>query len=218
MRSKIHHCRPNHRQNRGTQSSCLLCFRELNLIRNLTELLSDRDVLCVPCRKALKVTKHQFKVGSLTVQSLYEYASDIQNLLIRYKESGDMALKDLFLTTHRPWFKRRYRGYLGILVPSHEQHIALRGFNHLPLIYQDTIDLFEGVEKTSSFRQMAHSSIQRQDISFSLTTSLPKGYRGYVILDDVITTGATMQAVAGLFEFTSARVSAFSIAFHPFFK
>ncbi len=184
----------------------------------MTELLSDRDVLCVPCRNVLKTQKHHFKVGSLPVRSLYEYASDIQNLLIRYKESGDMALKDLFLAPHRSWFKRVYRGYLGILVPSHEQHISLRGFNHLPLIYQNTIDLFEGVQKMSSFRQMAHSATQRQEISFTLTKALPKGYRGYVILDDVVTTGATIQAVASILPSTAVRVSAFSIAFHPFFK
>ncbi len=193
----------------------MLCFRDLNKVSCLLEWLDEVQDLCFDCRALLVTNKSKFKVADLEVVSLFPYQDLIQQLLIRYKESKDIALHPLFLGAYRRWFLRKYRQHLGILVPSHPQAIARRGFNHLPLIFQNTIPLFDGVVKTSDQQQMRQSKAQRPLVNFELVKTINPSFEKLVILDDVITTGASLRAMSRLFSSEKYSLSAFSIAFHP---
>lgn len=180
----------------------------------LADFFSDSKILCSRCQHLLKGQRHRFYVNNILVTSLYPYDDFMQKLIIQYKESGDVALKDVFLEGHRAWFNKRYHRYLGILIPSHIDRVLQRGWSHLPLIYENTIDVFSNIEKVNAQRQMTQSPTQRSAIQFRMLQTIPKGYKKLVILDDVVTTGASIMAIANLLDSSQYSIEAFSLMYH----
>ena len=116
---------------------CIYCDNDLENGKSLISLLCFEDELCGNCRKQLKLIKHHFIIGKVKGLALYDYDSIFKSLLLQYKECYDEALQDVFLYHLNTYLSIKYHGYTMVFMPSSENKIKDRGFNHLEQIFKD---------------------------------------------------------------------------------
>lgn len=151
-------------------------------------------------------------MDKIPIYSLYRYDQEFSRLLIQYKEARDVVLAPVFLSGHIFELRKRYWNKAKILMPSSQEKIKERGFNHLSLMYQDVFNNLESPYiKLSTRKQVGLSKSQRADIHFDLKQGVTS--KSVVLLDDVITTGSTFKEAIRLLP--NKKIQCFSIAYKP---
>lgn len=170
---------------------CLYCDETIKQY-SLYSLFIEKDSLCIKCRKQLRPIRRKFNINELDVEYFYDYDSLFKTILLQYKECYDEALKDLFLYKIGDYIKFKYHDYKVVYVPSSEEKINMRGFNHLKLIYEKLeFDEVEGLYMKEQLVQEGKDAKQRKGMMNNYE------YHGVqikklLILDDVCTTGSSL--------------------------
>lgn len=173
---------------------CIYCDSEINKI-NLKQLLFRDDCLCSECRRKLKINRRVIKLGKLRVESFFNYDGIFKDLLIQYKECFDEALSNVFIYSIRYYIRIRYHGYKILYVPSGEEKLKKRGFNHLELIFKDIgLKKVEGLYMKQQLIQEGKSSHERKKMIDNYVYVGPH-IHSVLIVDDVITTGSSILGV-----------------------
>ena len=187
---------------------CLWCNKETG--STLGEIFWEDDLLCSDCRSQWIRWKGVRKIGNLVPEILYKYNSTGSACLRQFKESGDEALKDVFLYRDRNRLKRKYRGWTLLLMPSTEKKRRQRGFSHLEEMYGSLgLPMLECFEKTEDTEQKGLDYEERQYIGIRLKDqALPERI---VLADDVITTGATLRSALACIDRKKHRIRVLSV-------
>ena len=173
---------------------CLMCGREFGF-GSFRDMMAGDDLLCTECRGSWERKNIRFELDHVPAEASYIYNDAFSDCLIQYKECMDEALKDVFLAKTGRKLKRKYRGYVLVPMPSSEEKLRERGFNHLEKMYESLqMPMAELFVKQSSEVQKGHSAKERRAmenlIALKPGTEIPEKI---LLVDDTITTGSTLR-------------------------
>ena len=112
-------------------------------------------------------------------------------------------MKDIFLNLFIKEIKLYFKGYKVIPIPSYIHDDETRGFNHVIEVFKQMgLEMLPIIEKTKHFKQAEKNAKERQSINkyLRLNTSKILQKQKVLIVDDIYTTGATMNAAIKLIE------------------
>lgn len=191
---------------------CIYCGKEMAKFTLVSIFIKD-DELCTDCRMQLKLNKKKINLGTLEVETLYNYDEGIfKELLIQYKECYDEALADVFLYLLDDYIRLKYHGYKILCVPSSEEKIRLRGFNHLEVIYGKVgLKRLNGLKMKEQLVQEGKNLKQRK---MMINNYIYEGesVNKVLIVDDVLTSGSSMLGVYNAIKPYANKVKALSLA------
>ncbi len=192
---------------------CLWCDNPVSEGLNIWEMFVKEDLLCGNCRKKLVKNRKKFKIGKYKVVGLYLYEDNFSKLLLQYKECCDEALSKVFLYGWLTWFRIKYFNYAIVLMPSSEEKLLERGFNHLELIFQDTnLPIIDCLYKKENIKQMSQRVGERDKIIDLIGLKDIKIPKRIVLVDDVCTTGNTLRGALKLLDNGKRKIKIFTIA------
>lgn len=173
------------------QPKCKWCLEDFDPYSRLVDCLNDPRVLCLSCQNRLSYKPINFRLGGVKVHSLFKYDEELSRLLIQYKEMRDIKLRGVFLDGYQEYLRKKYRGYVGVLMPSSAEKKKERGFNHLFEIYSEIFsELIDPFEKVESRKQVGLNKVERGGLHFRMVQEVK--VKKVVLLDDVTTTGSTL--------------------------
>ncbi len=184
---------------------CAGCEEELPRLRGQCqrcglELDSDR-ALCGRCSMALPSFDATWPA--------FAYHNEIEKLVQRFKFRADLAAGRLLgkLLARRLEALGATRPDVIMPVPLHARRLLQRGFNQSALLCRDLsaemdgLPWVDGMKRTRDTATQIHLPADRRAANvrgaFALTR-LPKGARSVVLVDDVMTTGSTLNECARL--------------------
>lgn len=177
---------------------CLLCSKVLSDHQNLLQYVLS-DVLCISCRRSLKMKKRTVKIKKLKVTSFALY-DDVSNALIQFKECYDEALKDMFLSEFKTWIRLHYHHCIFLCAPSSHNALKRRGFHHVKAMFEQCgIPIVDCFEKVQDISQKNTGLMQRAQIEKNIILKhKPISNKRLVLIDDTVTTGSTLLSMQKL--------------------
>lgn len=200
--------------------TCLLCHQDLSLHQDFYHWMKSDTLLCGDCQSRLKPVETVRLLEDMKVHILYEYNDFLENLLYQYKEGQDVALRQLFFWEHRHRVEKRFKGVSMLLMPSGQAKNQERGFHALKemctVIRLTTLEPFV---KRSDHKQSLLSYEERQRIFefMEIRGDVKLDRRHVLLVDDVVTTGATLRAARYLLPDTIKTADALVCCAHPLF-
>lgn len=162
------------------------------------------------------VPRAQTVAGISHLQSVFYYRDVVPDLLIRWKYNGMVELTDIiaYWVTHKCEVSYSYD--LVTIIPCHWRRRLIRGFDHIWLLAKQ--ELIQTPVKTLQhskplpFLHLQAASDRHIDPDHFRTVRSVKDKR-ILIIDDVITSGATLSAAAAVLKREGAlEVSALTVA------
>ncbi|MEA5026792.1 MAG: hypothetical protein VB012_03945 [Erysipelotrichaceae bacterium] len=193
----------------------MICFNKKHYYARLSEFFIPADPICNKCREAFIKSRKLIEISGLTVESLYVYNEAISQLFIQYKELFDEALAPIFLHQDIRYLRKKYRGFTLVPVPSRLAKVEERGFDHVSLMFKSLrlpiVELFANSsltdQKKQRFQERQHIS---EHISFKDSTcAVP---HNILLIDDIMTTGASLQACYSLLKRSDRQIKALTVA------
>ena len=185
-----------------TTRFCKICFKEIKM-DDMCRIL-DKDIcICSKCQSELEPMFVNFKVNGYKATSIYEYTPFVKNLVYTYKGCFDYELNEVFLNLFFKELKMKYKGYKIIPIPSYIKDDEKRGFNHVSEVFKHLgLDVLPIIEKTAHHKQADRGFEERKEINKYLVLNTNKllEKQKVLIVDDIYTTGATMNAAINLVE------------------
>lgn len=214
---------------RAGQLLCDRCLSEFKLIDPVHACLRcgapHGDMLCTECeRDALHAEKHELmQVDGLNrCLAMATFAQPLSRIIRMYKDGGERRLAPLLAdllvqtATHaQEMVPVRYGGFLDdaeaiVFVPATATAYRRRGFDHMEAIAREVsnlaeIELVDALAKygTSDQRELGRAERLRAARQ-SYRCICDVANKNVVLIDDVITTGATMRAAASVLKAAGA--------------
>lgn len=199
---------------------CLICNRDRSRHQDFYHWIHSDTLLCGDCQLQLNPVETVRMLDDMKVHILYEYNGFLENLLFQYKEGQDVALRQMFFWDYRHQIRKQFKGRTILLMPSSEAKNRERGFHALKemsaVIHLPTLQPFR---KRSDHKQSLLSYEQRQHISKFMDWQLDAEFskRKVLLVDDVVTTGATLRAAYKLLPQSIKKAEALVCCAHPLF-
>ena len=201
-----------------TKLGTVLCD---NCKQNIT---SEPLQTCIVCRRPLVNNKCNYcTTAYIYFDAYFKRDGIIKQTIDQYKFHGIRPLASVLarlLDTHLPYFPGKT---IYVSVPTARSHVRERGFDHLDTVCREFarrrkinyIHLIDrknnahqiGAKKKQRIAQTKDLYVCRQQLDESTT---------YVVIDDVVTTGATLEACAHALYMAGARkIAVVAIAYQP---
>jgi competence protein ComFC len=183
---------------------------------SIANYLFSKDIICDVCRSKIYLKEKFIMIEGIQVRSVYEYNEEMKDLLLQYKEGYDEALKEVFLYKYLNKFKRIYKGYTIVLIPSSERKIKERGFNHLSKMFEksgyEIVDILQKVNDVSQKDLNYENRIKMKDnIKLKEGEMIPDKV---LLVDDIITTGSSVIGAYRAIENKCKDIKVFCIAYN----
>ncbi len=184
-----------------TAHLCACCGKPLN---------NPKDILCFDCSKK----PHQFDEG----RAMWTYSQGVREAITRYKYSGRRALSEAFA-------KMLYRFYLEAVmnrwdvdlivpVPLHPKKLRSRGFNQAEDVAKK-LGSHLGIPVENLLKRSKNTRPQKDltdgerilniKDAFEIGRAAALSGRTILLVDDIYTTGSTMDACAGVLKAHGAK-------------
>ena len=192
---------------------CLMCQRELGY-GGITDILFGDDPLCISCRRQWRKKRVCFQFEGHRLRSSYLYNKAFSQCLIQYKELGDEALKDAFLYEEKKWFRRTYRGFAALMMPSAAAKEERRGFSHLKRMFECTgIEILEPFVKTGTDEQKGKGKAERREMETGILLKPDAVLPDQIVLcDDTMTTGSTFRGALRALENYGGKTEIYTVS------
>lgn len=177
---------------------CKVCFNPIEPSSPLTVFLSP--VICDSCLAKRKFHFNKEKIGKLNIFSIYYHDDVLMQWLYQYKTICDYELRSVFLTPFELLFKFLTLNKVVIPLPSTDESIQKRGFNHLIGILESAdIRYSDILGKTAGPVQKDLTLEDRKKVKdrIIIKKRIDLSKKDIILFDDVLTTGSTM---VGCFE------------------
>lgn len=177
---------------------CKVCFNPIEPSSPLTVFLSP--VICDSCLAKRKFHLNKEKIGELNIFSIYYHDDVLMQWLYQYKTICDYELRSVFLTPFELLFKFLTLNKVVIPLPSTDESIQKRGFNHLIGILESAdIRYLDILGKTAGPVQKDLTLEDRKKVKdrIIIKKRIDLSKKDIILFDDVLTTGSTM---VGCFE------------------
>lgn len=178
------------------QDECLVCLSPILSTPSFVHLVKPLPI-CRKCLNQFEIMNQSIIFHHHPLHILYYYNEFFRTLLFQYKGLYDYALKDVFLCLTQDHIMRKFRNYIIVIVPSHEEDNAKRGFvpmESIALTFSQQV--FTGLYKKEKYKQSDLSYEERQKTKEKI--GIRNGDMLYgkkvLIFDDVITSGSTLLA------------------------
>lgn len=195
---------------------CPICFCELDQGLTFCEYFFSDDVICGKCRHQMIENKYVYHYENLEIHAFYIYDEFMENLLFQFKESRDIALKDIFLWKKKEKINDIFRHHKMVIMPSNEDKTEKRGFHALrEMLSCCQVEIVDCLYKDQNYkqsRQKAKSRCKIQEV-MKLKKQIEESF---YLFDDVLTTGNTLKTAADLLG-KGEKVIAYVLAIHPCF-
>ena len=192
---------------------CKICFEPIHN-GDLKHYLFVDDCICYRCRSQWVYKPLVNKINNYKVKSFYLYEKGFKDCIIQYKECYDEALKDIFVYRIKWLIKIRYFSYTLVPLPSSDYAIAKRGFKHVNQMFEilnmpmkDLLIKEKDIDqrlKNESFRKEMIDNIKLKE-----NVVVPKKV---LLVDDIITTSATMQGAIKAIEGKAKKIRCLAVA------
>ncbi len=188
-------------------SICKSCFQDIKE-GSFHLIFSDEKVICNDCLFECSPSFRKFKILEINGLSIFDYTPYIRSKMFAYKICEDYELNDFFLKPFSFEIKLRYFGFVIVPIPSYIDDDIKRGYNHVIEIFKClNMKIINCLIKTKDVKQKLLSYEERQKISEILRFDEKYSVKGKKILlvDDVVTTGASMKAAINLVKENGAK-------------
>lgn len=198
-----------------TNRKCLFCQNPLDK-QSLMQYMMN-DVLCVSCRRSLKIKKRTLQMKDLKITYFGFYEGNMAEMLLQYKECMDEALKDVFLHEVKEWIRFHYHHCVFLCAPSSRKNLEKRGFQHVVSMFEQCgIPILDCFEKQTDTAQKETAFQKRAEIADILTLrkdiEIPD--KRLILIDDIVTTGSTLLALQHLLK-DKHCTEALCLCIHP---
>lgn len=165
------------------------------------------------CPKCNEVSPHKQVCGACLTTPIsldatvtgFDFEDDLRDLVLRFKYQPAMFLGKLLADLALPHFQSREVDAL-LPVPIHSARLRERGFNQATILAQhlgkalNIPVVTQGLQRIKNTETQTHltASERKQNLkrAFIVDAEMLSGFKRVALIDDVITTGATTQALA----------------------
>lgn len=118
----------------------------------------------------------------------------MKDILIQFKEKGDVALASVFLYPFKDVLRPLLRSFSFVPCPSGKESLSKRGFSHLTLILEAARLRHEDLLRQRGPEQKEAGFVQRRlEREFFLEEGASAEGKKLVLFDDVLTSGTTFR-------------------------
>jgi predicted amidophosphoribosyltransferase len=170
--------------------------------------------ICDRCWRGLPLLPHCFSKAGFTGFALAEYANEIADVLNAFKERGEWGLGKR-LTRLIPKYLEKPDATLLLSAPSSAINFANRGYQPARLIAETLAAAWHLPAATLNLRAglTDQGSLDRKqrltNLAGAMSSSRPLHGQRVVLVDDIVTTGATIAEMGRAAEEAGARVLGF---------
>lgn len=184
-----------------------MCFKRIEN-KSFHSLFNGDYYVCEKCIEKLKPEFLCFKISKYKGIALYKYDALIKTKIFEYKKCEDYELKDIFISFYINELKIMFKDYVIVPVPSYKEKDEKRGYNHVIEIFKNlNFEIVNCIVKTENIDQKELNFKERQNIYkyMKLNNNYDLRNKRVLLVDDIITTGASMKAVIKLLEETNFK-------------
>ncbi|MGL5540284.1 MAG: ComF family protein [Erysipelotrichaceae bacterium] len=196
-----------------SRQECLICSRACTHQRGLYAIVWEEHLLCGECEAQMAYHLTTFEWEGIKITSMYEYTPFLEALLFQFKEGRDIVLAPLFLEKAQRWLDRTYQECTMVFAPSQTARTKQRGFFPLEELFaSSTLPKVHAFEKVGTQAQKTLSKGKRALVKQSIRRNETPLPNHVVLVDDVMSTGATLKACYELLVEQGHQVEVFVIA------
>lgn len=196
-------------------SKCPLCEKEIKE--------NDENYICPECREKIEKKKHLHKRKN--IYWLFNYEDDIRELIINYKLREYRNIGFFLSRVIEDDLKKVIReNRIDVVIPvpiSRERYLS-RGFNQVSFLLDQIGISYKNIEREKNTLQMykfADKNLRRINIRSAFKINFITKDKNILIVDDIITTGATVSELVKAVEEVGKpkNVWVFSVSAAPTF-